>query len=550
MNKNSYREKMATIKLFELTTHDFQRLLNLFSSFKSQKSVTIYNSNIKMVSKDGTYIFSNIPHFFCNQGITAKFNTNKTGLPLLKQFLDDPANIEFYQDTVTGEIKLQQGSQKKTLPLPKNISSINTDDFEQFSPSATLGNHFINSFDRSEPIKIELDNRQIKRLYQKFSYYKVKTENWIITQNEYIPSGDLIFEPAEFLPFEADSFEISICTDDNSEPKLITSYVIDGFQVFAYGGKKEETKKEKEKKEKENEAEKKYKDRFPLTYNQWEKFGFYAVLPELKKKDRIITDIAPTNYDKLLRYLEFFSDHKNLNIVDGILTYQVEVLIQADLGGLFTGGTKGVTFLVKDVREFVKKLMEVFGTDEVDSIPSLLTSRSNIVVVEKDIEPVASDEPVGLDLPFETINKHLYLFSSLPIPRGNIDYKIRKMDLMPVTGNQKSVQIQNLIPISNNLYIPNHVKQSLSRNNRFVLISLFGSEITCLQSKVDQADHGITIKYSNEIPAVIFQSDYFLRYEADEYRISIIEKNGYWLETTYTLAGQPIKTYEELKRIK
>ena len=116
-------------------------------------------------------------------------------------------------------------------------------------------------------------------------------------------------------------------------------------------------------------------------------------------------------------------------------------------------------------------MKEVFGINKVDSVPSLLTSRPNMVVIEKDIEPV------GLNLPFEAFDKQLALFSSLPVPKGNTDYKIRRLDLLPFLGNQRAILFQNQIPISNKLNIPIHVKQSISGDNRFVLISLFGPEI-------------------------------------------------------------------------
>jgi hypothetical protein len=459
------------MKLFDLSSSEFKTLLNVLTSFKSQKSVTIYDSCIEMVSKNGTYIFSNMSHFFRSQGITAKFNINKSGIKSLKNFLDTSANIEFHQDTVTGKISLQQNKLKRELQLPEDATFINTDDIEEYSQSITLKNHFINSYNRADPLNMELDNRHIKGLYQKFSHYEVKTERWLINQKEYVPSGDLIFEPAEFLPFEADSFEISIWTDENSNQKLITSYVVDGIEVFAYGEKKKETKKEIEKKEEEKKKEKKYKDRFPQTYNLWEKFGFYTLLPELENKDRVITDISPRSYDNFLRYLTFFLPFENLKIIDGMISHQAEVLIQADLGGFFTGDTKDVTFLIEDVREFLEKMKEVFGINKVDSVPSLLTSRPNMVVIEKDIEPV------GLNLPFEAFDKQLALFSSLPVPKGNTDYKIRRLDLLPFLGNQRAILFQNQIPISNKLNIPIHVKQSISGDNRFVLISLFGPEI-------------------------------------------------------------------------
>jgi hypothetical protein len=527
------------MRLFDLTNSEFKTLFKVLTSFKSQNTVTIYDSCIEMVSKNGTYVFVNMVRFFQNQDITAKFNTNKTGIKSLRRFLDNPSNVEFHQDS-TGAITLKQGSFKKQLPIPKKISFIDTDNISNISSTTTLGSHFLNSFDGIEPMNIVMDSNQINILYLGNNHYDVKTEQWVINQGKYIPSGEFIFESAEFLPFEADAFDIEIWIDPVSGYLLVTSYVIDGVEVFGYGGEKEETEEEKKKKKKEKEKEKKYKDRFPQTNKLWEESGVYAVLPELKKKDRIITDISPTSYDKFLKYLNFFLPFDNLSITDGVINHQTEIIIRADLGGFFTGGTKGVCFHVQDVNEFINKLKEVFGTETVDKIPALLTSRANIVVIEKYLEPV--DPP----LPFDVIDKHLCLFSSLPIPINKTEYSTRRLNLKTIENPPAVISFKGAIPISNKLSISIESRNSLSGDKHYVLISLFGCEISKLQSKVNKADHGIIAELIDEKPTMILKSDHFLSHEADEYLISIVEKDGYWLETVYTLVGQPIKTYEKL----
>jgi hypothetical protein len=534
------------MKLFDLSTSEFKTLLNVLTSFKSQKSVTIYDSCIEMVSKNGTYIFSNMFRFFHNQDITAKFNTNKSGIKSLRRFLDNPADIEFHHDTA-GTITLKQDSLKKTLPIPKKIPFINTNNISNVS-TATLGSHFLNSFDGIEPISIEMDSGQINTLYLGNNHYDVKTEQWVINHEEYIPTSEFIVESKEFLPFEADKFNIEICFDPVLGYLLVISYVIDGIQVFAYGMEKEETEEEKKKKEKEKKKEKKKKEKekkymamFPLTSKQWERFGVYSVLPDLKKKDRVITDISPTSYDKLLEYLCFFLTINNLNITDGVINHQTEFIIRADLREFFTGATEGINFMIEDVQELIEKLRDVFGTGKVDSIRALLTSRANIVVIEKKLEPV--DPP----LPFDVFDNHLCLFSSLPIPiNEKNEYSTRRLNLKAIENPPSVISFQGAIPKSNKLSISKESRNSLSGKQHYVLISLFGCEISNLQKKVNKADHGITAELIDELPTMILKSEHFLNYEADEYEISVVEKDGYWLETVYTLVGQPIKTYEKL----
>jgi hypothetical protein len=520
-------------KLFELDTLTFEKLIRLLDSFKKEKEINIQNSVIEQSGKD-RYIQSDLTTLFKGHQINCQFNIRKNGIKSLRKFTEDIGNIEFYEDN-TSRIIIKKGKNRKVLSAPsQHQPPINTANLVGVSESTILSGHYLNHATKRdfEKIRIVVTQREIESLYFENDHYVVEDEKWVL--EEYSPKNyDFVFESGDFLPFKAESFNISIWVE-NDEYWLITTYDIDVYEVASL----ELLTNVKQAKEVIN-----YYD---SVYQDWKKYGFYTPVPELKKGDRVLTDISPTNYDTLLDFLKFFTSFSNLHIVDGVINHEADVIIQSSLDGIINGNIDGINFIIEDITAFIKTLKEKYGTKKVDLIPALLTSRANIVVVERVIKP-------DVHLPFKTIDKYLSLLSTLPVP---INEKAKQkeerhitLDLKPIERLPSIKPFDDAIPTSKQLIISKEQRQSLAGDKHYVLISLFGNEISRLQSKVDMVDHGITAKLIDGTPTMILKSEHFLKYVADKYQISIIEKDGYWLETIYTFVGQQVKTYEKLEVI-
>jgi hypothetical protein len=273
---------------------------------------------------------------------------------------------------------------------------------------------------------------------------------------------------------------------------------------------------------------------------KWKEDGYSSPLVELKDGEKIIDDLSPFQKDTLTGLSSMFWDQKELSIENSMIVVESEgFCLCCDVEHIFSGPKSGELNFSLD-QSMIEDLKQSICPSDNGGQEYHVSFRQNVLIVEKPDGSIVfkCGEPQS---PRERVK--------------NPNLHIRSRQMGKAIRTQNGSTYQNMKTVAQPL--------AISEEDRHLLFLPFGrkktddytAHISVSNGKIGSiaatCEHREAFaSFNTDEPDHIFGTKSFLRYEADEYEISIQENEaGYWLVTDYEFEGNYFQTCEILKPV-
>jgi hypothetical protein len=282
---------------------------------------------------------------------------------------------------------------------------------------------------------------------------------------------------------------------------------------------------------------------------KWQNNGFSSPYYILKKKEKRVTYITPTQYDNLLKFLSVFKDFEELNIINSeIRQKHKKLFVQADIKN-FIGDQKNVSFNLAKVKDTLKSLPESLCNPKIKNLKVAIKKRENIIVTDTGKEiSLTCTYPESTESKVKITEKDIKSKKKTPlnIQMQNLPYPVAIKPPFDITKLDEITKTQFITPEQRK-----ELTAKSHRKDYFVRIMVYEDVIESCTAKIAVDDPGIRITLEatdTPPPYQVFECKHFLKFKADQYAVSIQkDENKYWLVTHYEYLDNLITAYEELK---
>jgi hypothetical protein len=269
-------------------------------------------------------------------------------------------------------------------------------------------------------------------------------------------------------------------------------------------------------------------------------YGYSSPLIELKDGERIIGYLSQSQKDDFIDRISRVWDQIELPIEHSMMIVESKGFsLCMDLEQCFSGPRSGEMNFSLD-QSMIQDLRQNICPSENGGQPYPVSYRQNVLIVEKPDGTIVfkCGEPQS---PKERVkNPHLH---------------IRSRQMGKAIRTQSGSTFQNMKSVSQPLAISEKDRHQLllpfgrkKTDDYTAHISVSNGKIGSIKAAIGHREAHVS--YNADKPGHIFETKSFLRYEADDYEISIHENDGgYWLVTDYESDGAFFQTFEMLDPI-